>query len=97
MSFYQTTDLTDSQLITARIIARSQDDQILHYMTVRGGDFTAWQLKEVFPNWEITSIRRSLNTLELKRGLIMKTGEVMDIKGRPCGTYSVIYLQGNLF
>lgn len=79
--------MTIREEVRAENQAISQQDQILEYLFETGQELTAWQLKEVFPNWEITSIRRSLFNLEMKLEKIIQTGFVPGPKGKPVGKY----------
>jgi len=94
--YYQTTELTDQQIKDAKEMASSQDIKILQLIT-SGGEWTAWKIKEVFPKFEITSIRRSLHTLEKKEGKIIQNGFVPGPKGKPVGVYLAALTQGKLF
>lgn len=88
MSFYNTIALPEKELKKARVKAKRQEDQIYSFMLVRGGEWTAWMLKEIFPEWEITSIRRALFNLEKKQEKIEQTGFVENGgKGKPVGKY----------
>jgi hypothetical protein len=86
--FYRTTPLRDE--IKAESAARSQQDKILRYMKETGKEVTAWSLKDVFPDYEITSIRRSLFNLEMKDCSIVRTGWVVERKGREVGKYKAM-------
>lgn len=70
--------------------AKSQEDKILNHLRETGKELTAWQLKDVFPTFEITSIRRSLFNLEMKSCKILQTGWVKERKGVNCGAYKAI-------
>lgn len=97
--YYQTTSLTEQQVTDGHRIAANQDEVILRLMILRGGDWTAWEIFEALaPEYDylITSIRRSLFTLE-KEGKIMWKVDVQGPRGKPVGKYSVIYFQGKLF
>lgn len=85
--FYRTTPMTPVEAIAAENGAISQEDKILHYLKETGKELTAWQLKDVFPTFEITSIRRSLFNLEMKSCKILQTGWVKGPKGVNCGKF----------
>ena len=70
--------------------AVSQEDRILQCLRDTGRELTAWQLKDYFPSFEITSIRRSLFNLEMKRCVIEQTGWIKERKGVNVGKYQAI-------
>jgi hypothetical protein len=86
-SFYRTTPMDPAEQNKAEIQAVSQEDKILQHLRETGKELTAWQLKDVFPTFEITSIRRSLFNLEMKACEIVQTGWVKERKGVKVGTY----------
>lgn len=91
MSFYNTIELKEPELKKARVKARRQEDQIYSFMVTMGFEYTAWELKEIFSNWEITSIRRALWNLENKDKKIEQTGFVENGgKGKPVGKYRAV-------
>jgi response regulator of citrate/malate metabolism len=92
--YHQTTGLTPSQLSDGIKKAIKQEDQIYSFMMTRGGEFDAWQLADEL-QMLITSVRRSLNTLEEMKKII-RTGEIPGRQGKPVGKYSVIYLSEQL-
>lgn len=72
--YYNTTNETGTQLDLYQQNAKSQDNRILLFMQGNKSKFYgASDLSKEFPNMLLTSIRRSLNTLE-RKGLINKTG-----------------------
>ena len=85
--FYRTTPMTPSEANKAESGAVSQEGKILKHLRDTGKELTAWQLKDVFPTFEITSIRRSLFNLEMKACEIEQTGWVKGPKGVKVGTY----------
>lgn len=89
-SFYKTTPMTPAEAIAAESGAKSQEDKILHYLKETGKELTAWQLKDVFPTFEITSIRRSLFNLENKSCKILQTGWVKERKGVNVGKFKAL-------
>jgi len=96
MTFYNTIELNGKELQEANAGAKSQEEEI-YLMMKLGGEFTAWELKELFPKYEITSIRRGLWNLENRDQKIERTGFVKDGgKGKPVGKYRV-RKQGKLF
>lgn len=88
--FYGTIPQTPLEAITANLRAKSQDGEILAFMTRQGGNWTAWGLKTIFRDWEITSIRRSLFNLENKSKVIEQVGFVPGPKGHKIGQYRAI-------
>jgi len=89
MTYYNTTRISGPQLSLAYEVSTVQDDMILSTLMVTGEPLTAWQLKDLFPHFEITSIRRSLNTLCVKERKIDFIKFVMGPKGRPVGLYQI--------
>lgn len=86
--YYNTTNETGAQLKLYQQNAQNQDNRILVVMqqnprmSYGASDFT-----KIFPNMLLTSIRRSLNTLE-RKGLIAKTGKKQEgLFGNPENTY----------
>lgn len=71
MSYYNTTQESGKELKTYREKAKTQDQRVLQLFN-KGSKLSASLLHPAF-NCPITSIRRSLNTLE-KEGKIEKTG-----------------------
>lgn len=88
--FYQTTPMTPVEEDKAELAAISQENKILSYLKETGKELTAWQLKDVFPSFEITSIRRSLFNLEMRSCQIVQTGWVKERKGKNVGKYKAI-------
>lgn len=88
--FYRTTPMTSVEEDKAELAAISQENKILSYLKETGKELTAWQLKDVFPSFEITSIRRSLFNLEMRACLITQTGWVKERKGKNVGKYKAI-------
>lgn len=86
-SFYRTVPMSPAEEIKTEASAGSQDDKILNHLQETGKEMTAWELKDIFPTWEITSIRRSLFNLENKSCQIVQTGFVKERKGMKVGTY----------
>ena len=69
--------------------ALSKNVLILQFFQERPGEeFTAWKLLDNFPGHLITSIRRSLNTLE-RDGEIVKVKLVMERYGEENFTYKL--------
>ena len=87
-SFYRTVPM-DSPVEANRAEsgAVSQEDKILSYLKETGKELTAWQLKDKFPTWEITSIRRALFNLEMKSCKIEQAGWVKGPKGVNVGKF----------
>ena len=88
--FYRTMPMSASEENKAERGAISQEDRILQYLRETGKELTAWQLKDVFPSYEITSIRRSLFNLEMRSCQIIQTGWVKERKGKNVGKYKAI-------
>lgn len=89
-SFYRTTPMTIQEEVKAEKDAVSMEDKILQHLKETGSELTAWQIKDVFPTFEITSIRRSLFNLEMKKEKIMQTGWLKERKGVRVGKYQAI-------
>jgi hypothetical protein len=87
--FFQTTPLSNFELAEAIANANRQDDKIMLLLQHRAPEaLTAYQIKEHFDRWPITSIRRSLTTLE-EKGLIIHDGYVKGELGTNVGKYRV--------
>lgn len=93
-SYYQTTPIEN--LAAAEKVAVSQEQEIYLLMRNEGGAWDCWKLKDKFPHWEMTSIRRALFNLEKKQDKITQVGFVNGRKGKPVGSYTVVY-SGRLF
>lgn len=85
--FYRTTPMAPAEENKAEREAISQEDRILEHLRETGKEMTAWELKDIFPNWEIVSIRRSLWNLEFKDEKIIQIGWRKERKGVRCGVY----------
>lgn len=85
--FYRTTPMDPAEENKAEIGAVSQEDKILQHLRETGKELTAWDLKDVFPTFEITSIRRALFNLEMKSCQIEQSGWKKERKGKNVGTY----------
>lgn len=85
--------MTEPEANKAEIGAVSQEDRILQHLRETGKELTAWQLKDVFPSFEITSIRRSLFNLEMKSCKIEQTGWLMERKGKTVGKYRALCMK----
>lgn len=93
--FYDTIPQSPVEAQESESRAISQEEQIYNAIKYLGFSWTAWALKEeVFPNMEITSIRRALFNLE-KQGKIVQNGFTMGPKGKPVGKY--LAFTGKLF
>lgn len=79
--FYRTSPMDPVEQNNAEKLAISQEDKILQHLRETGKELTAWQLKDIFPSFEITSIRRSLFNLEMKSCKIEQTGWMKGPKG----------------
>lgn len=88
--FYRTTPMTTQEEIKAESGAVSQEDRIYQLLKETDKELTAWQLKDVFPEYEITSIRRALFNLENKACRVVQTGWVKERKGVNVGKYKAI-------
>lgn len=88
--YYVTTPLAPQEAAQAEREAISQEERIYAYLKETGIELTGWALKEVFPTFEITSIRRGLFNLEKKEGKITQTGWVQGPKGKPVGKFKAI-------
>lgn len=86
-SFYRTSPMTHVEEIKAEIRATSQEAMILTHLQETGKELTAWEIKDIFPTWEITSLRRSLFNLEFKNEQIVQVGWKKERKGVRCGVY----------
>lgn len=72
--YYQTTPLNDFELAEKIAAANAQTDKIMLYMQNKAPqEFSAWDLQKHFDKIPITSLRRSLNTLEAK-SLVIHAG-----------------------
>jgi hypothetical protein len=89
MSFYNTIPQTDAEKKENYRMAVSQESHIFLYMCCCGDGCTAWGIKQYFPYWEITSIRRALWNLE-NRGQIQQIGWANGPKGKKVGVYKAI-------
>lgn len=89
-SWYKTTPMTVEEEIKAENQAVSQENKILQHLKETGSELTAWQIKDIFPSFEITSIRRALFNLEMKQEKIRQTGWVKERKGKTVGKYQAI-------
>lgn len=99
MAYFNTTNVTGRLLKEYRQKTENQTEFILRYIrqsTIENKDYktSAWDLwkSDVFNEWPITSIRRSINTL-VNQGHVNYTGEkVLGLYGR---NESVIKLNNN--
>ena len=86
-AYFNTTNSPDVAKRNAK--ALSKNVLILQFFQERPGEeFTAWKLLDNFPGHLITSIRRSLNTLE-RDGEIVKVKLVMERYGEENFTYKL--------
>lgn len=90
MSYYNTTGMSGQQLKQATKQSKTQDDVILDLLTKnRHNNWGASTISRCV-NYPLTSIRRSLNTLENDKK-IKKTGfQKIGAYGRPENLYVVI-------
>jgi len=73
-AYFNTTRANGDTLVKRNAKASSQNALILSFFQERTGeDFTAWEVSRHFLNYPITSIRRSLNTLE-RDGKLYRNG-----------------------
>jgi len=89
MNYYNTTRISGPQLALAYKDTDAMDKIIISTLKSKDAPLTAWQLKDLFPHFEITSIRRSLNTLCVKEKKIDFIKFVDGPKGRPVGLYQI--------
>jgi Fe2+ or Zn2+ uptake regulation protein len=76
--YFRTTAPTATQHAARSAKATGQNVLILSFFQERSSeDFTAWEVSRHFIQWPITSIRRSLHTLE-KEGKVVRTGRQRD-------------------
>lgn len=92
MSYYNTTNLSGEQLANAVVTAEHQDDAVLVLM--QSGVWSPSQVwdygRRAGRNWLLTSVRRSMSSLE-KAGTLKKTGLMHDgLYGRKENTWSKV-------
>lgn len=90
-TYYQTTSMTEEQLMKAIESAKDQENIILNIFK-RYGTMTSWDVYEVH-NQVVggilpTSVGRSINTL-VRSGSIYSIGEVTGPFGRPVRLYTI--------
>lgn len=86
--YYQTTPLTDEQLIGAFILAECQDEMVMAIFRHRRRPMTPRQVwgicNDAGKDWELTSIRRSMTNLAKDGALVHWPDHArMGPKGRP--------------
>lgn len=86
--YYNTTKQTGEKLDIYQQNAKNQDHRLFVVMQQNPNmAYGASDFTKIFKNMLLTSIRRSLNTLE-RKGLITKTGNKQDgLFGHPENTY----------
>jgi len=89
MNYYNTTRISGPQLALAYKETDAKDKIILQTLKSKGIPMTAWDILNLFPHFEITSIRRSLNTLCVKEKKIDFIKFIDGPKGRPVGLYQI--------
>ena len=88
-AYFNSTHAEASTVAKRNKKANGQNDVIFEFMLERKDqDFTAWELSQHFKNILITSIRRSLNTLE-REGIIEKISQRSGGYGVENFTYKV--------
>jgi len=74
-AYFNTTGASGQTLVKRNAKATSQNALILSFFQERTGEgFTAWEVSWHFLTYPITSIRRSLNTLE-REGKLYRDGQ----------------------
>jgi hypothetical protein len=90
-SYYQTTPMTDEQLVDAINVSRDQENKIFQLFK-KYGCMTTWDVYEVYNEvvGDIlpSSVGRSINTL-LKLNVISSLGTIPGENGRPVNLYQI--------
>ena len=90
-SYYQTTPMTDEQLVDAINVSRDQENKIFQLFK-KYGCMTTWDVYEVYNEMigDIlpSSVGRSINTL-LKLNVISSLGTIPGENGRPVNLYQI--------
>ena len=90
-SYYQTTPMTDEQLLHAINVSRDQENKIFQLFK-KYGCMTTWDVYEVYNEvvGDIlpSSVGRSINTL-LKLNVISSLGTILGENGRPVNLYQI--------
>jgi hypothetical protein len=98
MTYFNTTNEKGQTLKEYRGKAKTETEEILHYMSRYDFPYGASDiLMELYPdvNKPITNIRRSLTGLK-KEGLIKVVGRKMGIYGRSENMYQVVHCVGQV-
>ena len=96
MTYFNTTNETGQTLKSYRAKAKTETEEILHYMRRYDFPYGASDIwRELYPNSSkpITNIRRSLTGLK-KEGLIKVVRKQPGIWGRPESVYQVVHCVG---
>lgn len=88
-SYFQTTPMTDEQLISAIKSAKDQENKVF-LLFKKYGSMTTWDVYDTYNHYIgpiiPSSIGRSVNTL-IKLNVISSIGTVNGDQGRPCNLY----------
>ena len=87
LNFYNTIDLSNSELATAKVSVKKQADRILDIIRVRNKSMTPFEVHffyvQKYPNCPITSIRRAMTNLTDQNKLTKTTDKKIEVYGKP--------------